>query len=950
MRPVKLTMQGFTSFAEEAEVDFSDLDLFAITGPTGSGKTSILDAMTWALYGCTPRLGKCGAELISHGAKTMKVYFEFAAGTNRYRVARTAKIAGSGQVRLERWHDGAWIPEDVTGMRETSAAICKVVGLDFDAFKLSVILPQGEFDLFLRGDHSKRREILKSLLGLEVYDRMRDIAHRRTQEVQASESAIQTVIEGEYANANEQHLKTLTGELRQQKKDWKKSAGLLERAEKLCTLATRLEGDRTTRAAKGAECARAHDEYLKACNDAKDRASEVLALQQRLEELEREHDAIAINHDRVRELVAVKTRADQLSDLLVRRDDRQQELQTAGARLAAQRSAQQNARNAAADAEATSRRAEKTRDEAQMELEHLAADGSADLLNSRVELLRQIPEKQRQSALIHREKEGVCLREQKLREQWKDFDPQREKIEAALMEAKNEESELVRHDLHRELRAGLKKGQPCPVCEQPVSVLPKVPAAGVLDTVRKMIRESEKKLQKIREDSVRTQAELDGIPGKIAQLENRAEEVRLAIAGIRERVHPMVGVSDDTICIQSLEERIAAIHAAESVVKQWRDRAGITAGAARQTAKTASELDQAVSELTARVDALTDEAARLAADIAAIEPDVERAGGRERIVAELFAIEKSRSRKAKLAEESKKLRGTIDDARQKTSSAERQAAVLSERVRALHVQIEELDTSVAALEGQWLDEVQGQELPEGMSETLRASRWREQLREVHDRLQQSIASLDAEITSTAEKMERLCGLKAKVETLRQEREQCEQLHTALRADRFIDHLLTRAYQDLCARGSEHLLRLSGERYSFTAGKNTFCVKDAWNGDAERAASTLSGGESFFASLALALALAESVASFRADGSQSARLEALFLDEGVSSLDQDEALPAVIDALMNLQADDRMIGVISHMENLASRLPARIEILKNHGRSSIRMDGYPVGTPAFAQMT
>jgi exonuclease SbcC len=91
------------------------------------------------------------------------------------------------------------------------------------------------------------------------------------------------------------------------------------------------------------------------------------------------------------------------------------------------------------------------------------------------------------------------------------------------------------------------------------------------------------------------------------------------------------------------------------------------------------------------------------------------------------------------------------------------------------------------------------------------------------------------------------------------------------------------------------MRLSQERYSFTVGKNEFCVRDGWNADSERSASTLSGGESFLASLALALALADSVASFGADGGPGAKLEALFLDEGVSTLDQEETLSAVIDA-------------------------------------------------------
>ena len=144
--------------------------------------------------------------------------------------------------------------------------------------------------------------------------------------------------------------------------------------------------------------------------------------------------------------------------------------------------------------------------------------------------------------------------------------------------------------------------------------------------------------------------------------------------------------------------------------------------------------------------------------------------------------------------------------------------------------------------------------------------------------------------------------------------------------------------NLCIRGSEHLMRVSQERYTFTAEKNEFYVKDGWNADAERSARTLSGGESFLASLALALALAESVASFGADGSQAVQIDALFLDEGVSSLDQDDTLPAVIDGLSALQSGDRMVCVISHMENLAERLPARIEIVKNHGRSSLKATG------------
>ena len=107
MRPLRLELEGFTSFAEHTELDFSALELFAITGPTGAGKSSLIDAIVFALYGWVPRVGKEYRQLISHSAERLAVQLEFQVGADRFRVSRTVrKSDGRIQARLERLVDG----------------------------------------------------------------------------------------------------------------------------------------------------------------------------------------------------------------------------------------------------------------------------------------------------------------------------------------------------------------------------------------------------------------------------------------------------------------------------------------------------------------------------------------------------------------------------------------------------------------------------------------------------------------------------------------------------------------------------------------------------------------------------------------------------------------------------------------------------------------------------
>jgi exonuclease SbcC len=125
--------------------------------------------------------------------------------------------------------------------------------------------------------------------------------------------------------------------------------------------------------------------------------------------------------------------------------------------------------------------------------------------------------------------------------------------------------------------------------------------------------------------------------------------------------------------------------------------------------------------------------------------------------------------------------------------------------------------------------------------------------------------------------------------------------------------------------SRVLLQLSGEAFSLALDdRNEFQVIDHRNADERRMARTLSGGETFLASLALALALAEHVADLASGGA--ARLDALFLDEGFGTLDAD-TLDTVAAAIEELGSRGRMVGLVTHVRDLAERMPVRFEVRK-----------------------
>jgi exonuclease SbcC len=185
MRPRSLQLKGFTVFRDMPEpVSFEGAELFALTGPTGSGKTSLLDAMCFALYGRVPRLDARAVEpIISLGAPEARIIFEFSAGDEVYTAARVVRRTKTGattpEARLEIQMDDGSSVLLASGAEEVNETTAQLIGLSFDHFTKTVLLPQGAFAAFLHDTPAKRQDLLRTLLDLGLYEQMREMAQHR---------------------------------------------------------------------------------------------------------------------------------------------------------------------------------------------------------------------------------------------------------------------------------------------------------------------------------------------------------------------------------------------------------------------------------------------------------------------------------------------------------------------------------------------------------------------------------------------------------------------------------------------------------------------------------------------------------------------------------------------------------------------------------------------------
>ncbi|MBN2984969.1 MULTISPECIES: AAA family ATPase [Cohnella] len=1027
MKPIRLTLTAFGPYRDAETIDFSLLEdrrLFVISGNTGAGKTTIFDAVCFALYGCASGEDRSEIRLLrSHFADDntfTSVDFAFGIGSRTYRVFRQMPFrkAGNksetpGRAELFETTSGTEVPLlDRFTLSEVNARLESLIGLTKDQFSQIVMLPQGEFRKLLTSDTDNKEDIMRRIFRTGLYQKVEERFYRKQRDLKEELRSAKERLE--YAMAQVRDVLPV-------REEGALGAALRQEAYSPIQVTEGLEAERL-HYAELAESIRLRKDKLQAERaEQEKRVREAMALNEKLAELEARRARFAqlnldkpVMEERERKLAEAE-KAGRIAAYEEQAERAEREIaarQAALERQTAELARVEQALVAASERHAREQARETVRAEAQQALQRLETLEPAvrTLEGRRREVARLAAEENRVKAAVEtvdrqladmRQEKAALAGEIRSLEAGLDALPGKleerdrtrqkfkllkeladlaERIEAARKaEADRERAaaecgERVKRleTLWLEGQAGLlaahlHDGEPCPVCGSPEH--PAKAAAPASMPTREELRQAKETLRAVEQElgtaKAQAAAARDGwgermpsieefgiVPSGFARQLADTEREGLALKAEIERLQEQgaklsalresAAKLDDRLAAAQAEKDAAAARAQALTVERTAKQSVLELeleripeelrsperfeARLRQQRESVRELE---AEWKAAQDGLTAAQLRAAeekANAAQLGKRLEEATAAGRQAAERFAEERQREGFA-TPEQYARAKMSREDRESLRASTEAFRAELA----AVSAQLGELERELEGREradAEALQEVLGamqRELELVLAEQQSAQRHAE----TAARLRGAIEAANGRYAATESELERILDLYQMLKgdnslKLSFERyiliEYLEQILVAanLRLHHLSDGQFVLQRSDrLEARGKQSGLGLD--------------VYDAYTGQ-NRDVKSLSGGEKFNASLALALGMADVIQAHQGGVS----IEMMFIDEGFGSLDE-ESLHKAIAALVDLQRSGRMIGVISHVQELKMAFPAILEVKKTkegHSRTSI----------------
>jgi DNA repair protein SbcC/Rad50 len=996
MRLHHLQVEAFGPFAERVVVDFDALSaagLFLLTGATGAGKTSILDAVCFALYGEVPGDRQTAKRLRADQAadgEAPRVTLQLTLAGRRFRIVRSPawqrpKKRGTGtttqqaSVRLCERRGETWHPLS-TRLDEAGHQITHLVGLNLTQFCQVAMLPQGRFQAFLRARSEERHKLLQQLFrtdrfeaverwladrrrtlrrqSLDHHDRVADLVSR------ISEAALAPL--PERWDSHDLSSPAETGELGRWAVDLAREAD-----ESAAATARRQQALGTAE-----EAARASLEHGRRLHADQQRRAEALAERERL-------TAVSPDHDRKVERLAQARRAAEVVPLARVADQqtraaaqaRQREIglsEAAAARVGVPADDLDDvvltqrhdaAVSAAADARALFSR--------EQELEALRSTVEADSTRAH-ELARERDELARLLSALPQELAQLRERETEARAAERDLPGQRERVGALrtrcasaglavrldleLTEAADLHRQAVDEALQRremwlqlqerrikgvaaELAGTLVVGDACPVCgsaDHPHLARPDAdaPDAAAEKAARKQVDDAEAERHardvRVRELTGRLETaravaggDLESVRAEVADAAARLEQLTALAESVPHRRERLVAAEarqaeltarreavthDLAVTATSLERR------REESVTIERELSALLSDTGCDTLTTLTAVHDEVAEACRAALLARDEARRAAEAAAAVQQQLEEAAAQAGFASADAAVEAALDP------------GALDRLEQDIRAHQRALA------RTDAVLADETLRELATLPPPDLPALEAAHEQAGVDLTTAAT-----AANVARTRAQRVSGLEAELGTAIDEWAPVRGeldLVTRMAAMTDGTSADNRLRMRLSG-----YVLASRLAQVVAAANARLSRMSDRRYALehTGGRGagesrgglSLLVRDEWSGEA-RDPATLSGGETFVVSLALALGLADVIS----DEVGGADLDTLFVDEGFGSLDA-ETLDDVMDTLDTLREGGRVVGVVSHVTHLRERISTQLHVEKRRRGSTVR---------------
>ncbi|MEU5979244.1 AAA family ATPase [Streptomyces sp. NPDC047315] len=1025
MRLHRLAVTAFGPFAARQEIDFDALTadgLFLLHGATGAGKTSVLDAVCFALYGTVPgaRQGP-GASLRSDHAPadlSTEVLLDLTVGGRRLEIRRSPaqprpKKNGKGftteraQSRLREYvpATGEWKPLS-SSHQEIGEEVTQLLGgMSREQFCQVVLLPQGDFARFLRSDAEARGRLLGRLFDTRRFAAVEErLAERR----RAAEARVRTGDERLLATLHKMEQAAAGAA-----DDWPvptQAPGDPGLADAVLAWAAVARSGAQERQAVADSALTAAEARAEAARTALETARERDRLQRRYEDARRRDEAVRAgrpDHDAAVARMELARRAERVAPALTLRDDAERDHRAAQTALDGVR--------AALPLELAEAGAEQLADEEHRIRRDLGGLEAARRAEQRVEeIARQRTALERAA----RADDGVLQDAQEWLAGWQALrgahqervaraqdaatraeqlagrlDPARRRLRAArerdrltarVVDAERElraarDRTLSAKDgwlalkerrlahIAAELAAHLVPGAPCAVCGSPDHPAPAPTSADQVTPAdeeaayrthtraQEAAAEAERALAVLYEAraAARRQARADDAPDPVVR-----SGASSGPGALCEHAEPDAYDTPEpelAALVAELERDHRAAHDSAAGTHAAREALDRIEREHTERTEARAQIEQRMAARTAEREALDREQSGLA-------DEVERARGGARSVAERAA--QWERRVLLLADAAEAVRACDATARRlkdtdgqaadtayragfDTPGAAAEALLDDAAHRALQRRIDAWRTEAAAVADRLAEPaaLDAFELPPAapdaaaacLADAERALRdvatasaaARERRTELAALSRQAVAERRA-LGPLREEYDRVAGLAALTAGTSAANE---------RRMRLESYVLAARLEQVAAAATARLQRMSAGRYTLThsdarAGSKRaglgLRVVDAWTGSA-RDTATLSGGEAFFASLALALGLADVVT----DEAGGVRLDTLFIDEGFGSLDE-QTLDEVLDVLDSLRERDRSVGIVSHVPDLRRRIPTQLEVVKERHGSAVHL--------------